>query len=325
MNVEQVNSVAELSSLARSWRELVRRVPDASVFQDPDWALPWLAHFGTDRQVQAYAIFEHGELRALLPLIRASDGALEPVGTPLNDRNELLAVDCDRLGAWRAVWAACGPALRLRMAHVPERDLRACAASAPGPTTLLACEPSPLVRLPDSWERYCGLLPRSRRRRWLGDLARLERRGGIDLVVLAGSEVTELELRDFWCRRIDQWRATGRLEELDALQHDAAFPRFLVDGGVALAARGRLVLTHLCAGGRRVASGLYLLCEHRALDYMRTYDRTLRAFGPGTLCTLLSIRYFIQRKTRIYDFGRGAEPYKFKFLAEPCELAGIAT
>lgn len=307
------------------WSALARASTLRSVFQLPEWVLPWWDFFGNDGSLWTLAIFDDGDLGAVLPLqVTANDAVLRFIGVPLNDRNSIVARDENRLGAWgcalrtmsaERTWA------RAVLTDLDDVDLACVRAS--GAVDPLPPEPSPVIHLPNTWDEYrARLLARhggrvGRRQR------RLEQDHDVVFQVLTGTDVTARALVSFYSRRLEQWRLQARLHLLSDLERHPAFPNFLATTGTALAELGQLVLAVLNVDGRPAASCLHFLWSSTALDYMGTYDLSLAQYAPGIVLTMRTIEWMIDQGVSDFDFGRGDEPYKLRLLATPRLLGGI--
>jgi CelD/BcsL family acetyltransferase involved in cellulose biosynthesis len=327
-NTTVISTLSALRALVPEWRQLAASCAPTSIFQFPEWVVPWWEAFGAGRELRVLAIYDGPRLAGVLPLASGKEDAhLEFVGEPLNDRNGMLAAADDLAEAWKAAldelcrlegW------ISLEFRPAPDGDVRACLLAVDSAmVSLLPPILSPIVELPSTWEAYLARLPKNRRRQWFSGLDRLSGAHEVELVCLTGSAITEQQLLDFHARRNEQWTRTGRYEELPELERSSAYPRFLADAGTALARIDHLLLTHLLVDGRPVASYLVPRWGGTTLDYMKTYDPRFARYRPGMLCTLLSLERIIADGYRTHDFGRGPEPYKLAFGAVRREWGGI--
>ena len=87
-----------------------------------------------------------------------------------------------------------------------------------------------------------------------------------------------------------------------------------------LAAEGMLRLYFLEVESSTVAG---ILCFERGSTtylYNNGYDRRFASLSIGTLSKLLTIKECIGRKQAVYDFLKGAEPYKRRLGGKPVPL-----
>src|SRR6185437_3463768 len=67
--LELIDSLAALEAIAGEWRELCDRAPQATIFQTPEWLLPWWKHLGGG-VIWSLALRSNGRLCAFAPLFR---------------------------------------------------------------------------------------------------------------------------------------------------------------------------------------------------------------------------------------------------------------
>jgi CelD/BcsL family acetyltransferase involved in cellulose biosynthesis len=318
-----LESVRDLRALEAAWRRLGASCTPSSTFQLADWVLPWWEAFGGRYELRVLAIYDGERLAGVLPLMLSGDGELTFVGTPLNDRNGMLARPADLGPAWRVAletladvdgWAS------FKFGPAPEGDLRACTRGKTLDVQVLPAGVSPVLDLASMRKPYLELVPKQRRQRWLRALRRLSLAHDVRFACLTGAEVTESELLAFDRRFVAHWRNDGRFDTLCDEERHPAYGSFLAKAGTALAAVGHVALTHLLVDRRPIASGLFFRWGSTVLDYKSTFERAFARFSPGVLCTLHGIEHFRSSGVALYDFGRGNEDYKFQFLAVPREL-----
>src|SRR5260370_21743891 len=87
MAVATLRSFDELQRLEPEWRDLLRRAPDATPFQSPEWLLPWWSHFG-GQEMFAVTVRDGERLEALAPLyVLRDDESDESLGMLLGTGN----------------------------------------------------------------------------------------------------------------------------------------------------------------------------------------------------------------------------------------------
>jgi CelD/BcsL family acetyltransferase involved in cellulose biosynthesis len=322
-----LRSLAELHALVPEWRELAASCDPSSIFQFPEWVVPWWEAFGAEADLVVLAVYDGARLAGVLPLMASPhDRRLGFIGGQLNARNGMLAAPDGLPAAWVAALETLSRLedwRSLEFTAAPDADVRACLAAGRLPASLLELVPSPVVHLPSTWEAYLERLPSKRRPERFRRLRELAASHEVQSVCLTGDAITEQQLLDFHARRVEQWQESGRFEGLFELQRDPAFPRFLVESGKALARLDHLVLTHLLVDGQPIASELCLRWGRTILDYLNTYERRFARFSPGFLCILLTMKDFIAEGFELRDFGPSPEPYKFYFRAVRRELGGV--
>jgi CelD/BcsL family acetyltransferase involved in cellulose biosynthesis len=92
LSVDVIRKVEQLAALVPEWRELWRRSEIATLFQSPDWLLPWWDVFGPG-ELRCVAVHCGGYLVALAPLYRETGphgSRLLPLGISLSDYLDIL-------------------------------------------------------------------------------------------------------------------------------------------------------------------------------------------------------------------------------------------
>src|SRR5947209_2989746 len=93
LEAETIGDAEGLESLRPAWRELWQRVRTGSVFQSPDWLIPWWRHFGPGRLL-CIAVRRGKDLVGFAPLYQEEDSRrLLPVGISLSDYLDVLIAD----------------------------------------------------------------------------------------------------------------------------------------------------------------------------------------------------------------------------------------
>lgn len=171
LELEVVDAAARLEALRPEWAALWRRCPAATVFQSPEWLLPWWRHLG-EGALAALALRVDGRLRALAPLyIRTADDGRRRaalLGEGVSDTLDVLAEPpLERMAAaetlawlareWRR-WDDCelqplragSPLLEAReealSGEVAEREPCPVLMLSKGATELEDCIPAPMFR-----------------------------------------------------------------------------------------------------------------------------------------------------------------------------------
>jgi CelD/BcsL family acetyltransferase involved in cellulose biosynthesis len=290
-----VLAASDLKRLQPQWRALWRRC-EAPPFQHPAWSIPWLAFA---HRAVGHAIFRRRRLVALVVLVSGERG-FHFAGHPLNDANELLAIDDEARAA--VLRAAANAHAKVVLEHLaPE-----------GPTVEMLRSVDGLhVRSAES--EFCPTLPAgaetAQRLR-----ARFERERRRAEITLHWRRPTASEVASFVERRLASWAHRGRLGELSQIERDPAFPRAFGVACGALAAEGLCHIVALAVNGRLAAEDLYLGGSRRPLLYMRSYERHTGLSSPG-----LHLIDAVRRSTPFanIDLGRGDEPYKLRLGARP--------
>lgn len=311
-----VTSPRALLELREEWAALWSRSPQATVFQHPDWVLPWCEHLFAG-ELFTLSLRVGGRLVGLAPLHRWRDGAarvLSMLGAGHADYHDLL-LDPSVAEAARsalAAWLAAHPSAWDRMevselrpgcplldlkpptgAFVVEEEQDAC------PVLMLSAEGGLDKQVPS---RMAGNLRTARRR--------AEALGEVTFESAHPGNLDEL-MEALLGLHASRWRERGDTGGLAA----EAIQRFHKDVARRLLARSMLALEALRIDGK-IVSVLYGFYDHQALRYyLGGFDPAFARASVGSLVLARAIEGALARGLAEFDFLRGREPYKYAWGA----------
>jgi CelD/BcsL family acetyltransferase involved in cellulose biosynthesis len=312
MTAEPISSYEQLAALAHEWSALVDRCPAATVFQRPEWLLPWWRHSGSGRMF-ALAFRDAGRLVGLMPaFIHEWEGRRQCtlMGTGPTDHLDLIAEpqhssDCARrvFEALRSVdWDVCD------WQDVPSESTLLAVASEGIRREVAECGPCTELALASRLAGYEESLPRGIRRniRRYGERLRLEHGARFDTVHDDQSGILLARLFELHAAR---WNAKGESGMLSGRE------AFLRDATCELA-RSNLLRMHVLYCGGIVAGVIYQIAyRDRAYAYISGFDPALETYSPGTLLLDHALRSAVSEGVRYWDFLRGRERYKLQWGA----------
>ncbi len=297
---------AGLESIAPAWAELWQRDDHSTAFQRVEWCAAWCRHLLAG-DVEALAAWRGDTLEAFLPLFRWHDGdaeVLSLLGGGVSDYLDVLvapgADDAARAlehalatRTWQRVeLSELRDGSPLLSFTLPGRDVRSLQEPCPG----LAIDPgAPLA----------GLSPRLvheieyQRRRAAREL-------GIEHVTLGAAELIDALATLHRAR----WSLRGEHGVIDDRRR-----AFLADAAAGLARRDGLLGTGVRLGGELAAVVFGFVDRDHARYYLGGFDPRHERRSPGTLAIAAAIEEAGRRGARLFDFLRGAEPYKYRFGA----------
>jgi glycosyltransferase involved in cell wall biosynthesis/CelD/BcsL family acetyltransferase involved in cellulose biosynthesis len=302
---------AALFALADQWRALWARDSTATVFQRPEWLLPWTRHLLTG-EISALALRRAGRLLALAPFFRwiDKDGArvVSLMGAGVSDYLDVVVDDEVRpeaaaaLADWlrtcadRCEWSELRPGSLLRQLGCPHSE--------EWPQELC---PALQLEGGDAWSR----VPARMRKAVAYARRHATRTLGMVLDHEADLDASFSHLESLHEAR---WRQRG-----GGMLGDARVRAFQREAAAAL--QGDLLLTTLRLGGA-VAGVLYGFHDRKATRYyLSGFDPALGRYSPGTLLVAAALDQAAARGATTFDFLRGPEPYKYAFGAkDACRL-----
>lgn len=317
---EPVTTAAALERLAPEWAALWSDAR-ASPFQSPAWLLPWWTHVGRGELASvALRSSDGGALVGLAPLYVYRDPAsgrrhLFPLGIATTDRLDIVAAP-----GWEE---AVGHALSRHLAATCDAWDIVEAPQLADDAALLA------VRWPRSWTREVTPadtnpvlpLPASIPTPMARELAYCRRRAA-----RAGEVTYELADGDSlpaWLDTLERLHAQRwALRGLPGVLQGAGVMAWHREAAPRLLQAGLLRLFGLRVGGQAVAV-LYVLADaahvprRRWSYYIGGFDPAAAALSPGTLLVGHAIERARTEGAAVFDFLRGAEPYKLRWGGVP--------
>lgn len=309
-------------SLADEWCHLLASCPSRYPYQHPDWQQVWWRHFGGERAPSTFAVRDAHRLVLVAPLMRDGADRLLLVGDPdICDYMDLIvAPDADdaAYGALLDAMAA-QPWRELTLWGVPEhsRTLQILPklAEARGWKAEEDFEAvCPRVALPASWDEYLASLGKKDRHELRRKLRRFTEAGQ--------------QMRSYAVSTPDEVRAglDDFIRLHTASRHDKRefmtpeMEAFFREMAVTLAGRGLVRLYFIELDGRRVASLLAFDTGDELLLYNSGYDPEFSFASVGIVSKALTLKAAIEDGKRVFDFMRGAEPYKYDMGGKDLEV-----
>ncbi|HLI82456.1 MAG TPA: GNAT family N-acetyltransferase [Bryobacteraceae bacterium] len=293
MDIRELASLAELESFEPEWRRLWTRDPRATLFQSPDWLLPWTRHLWGGGRLRVLTLRSQGRLCALAPFFEWGIGArcLSFLGSGISDYLDILAEpDCAQPAArlifeWLA--SECAHCQTIDLQELPPGSPLLAGAGPPWQEE--ASGVCPVVTLP-------GTVP--------PDVRRAERKLAREASVAFRQAVLLDELfhlhRARWRERHDEGvLATASLEAF----HRESAGRFL--------AAGMLRIFGLFANGQCIAVQYNFSAKRRTFAYLSGFDPAWSRYSPGAVLLKYSMERAIQEGSLEFDFLRRPEPFKY--------------
>ncbi len=304
--LELIDSFAGLTELAGEWRELCDRAPQATIFQTPDWLLPWWKHLGGG-EICSLAWRSDGRLRALAPLFRHGMPGQDVrqisfIGVGITDYLDFIAEPevAQEFALAVREWL---DSKRIEWDVVNLEELRPGAVALGfGPSE--ACSVCPVIDLPDSAEAWEASLDATHRR----NLRHASAHGGFEYT----QSPDATRFADFVRLHELSWRDRDQ----EGVLNTQALRDFYREAAEYLAAAGHLRM-HLLEHEGAVAGAIFgMRYKSRGYAYLGGFDPALRKLSPGTVLMWRAIACGISAGAKEWDLLRGAEAYKYLWGAK---------
>ena len=314
--------------LSDVWDELLAADVDATPFASPEfhsawWQVwgdrvePWIALVRDGSDVCALAplaITRHGPIRALRPLAGDLGDHWDVVARP-ETRSAAHAALAGELARRRTEWDA------LILRGLPPASSLARSLEAQGLRVRMPpLRTCPRLDLPRTFDEYLAALPRSRRENVRRHLRRLDD-GTVSLHEIRGDRELGRTVAEGHDVRLRQWAARGKT--LYGLHRTSEFRDFLVAAARLLVPKGRMLVWEIRQGETLAGVHLNLVDDHTFYVYVPTYDPAFARLGIGKIATAFGIRASIDAGRRWFDFGTGADAYKYFFGARDVGTSSI--
>jgi CelD/BcsL family acetyltransferase involved in cellulose biosynthesis len=317
---ERISTLEDLERAGAGWRSLWRRIPTRTVFQSPDWLIPWWRHFAPG-QLTSIALWRGEDLAGIAPLYREEGSRrLLPLGISLSDCLDVLVEEESSGSVQRAMEAeiaritGCAeicfpdvaPNASVLSLTLPGFSARRSAGQASPELTLGPAE-TPLESVP------------AHQRQNLRTAENRARRRGCMTGEIAAEDLPRL-LPALMQLHSARQRHLGR----DGLAGDRRVLPFFTEAFTALAHEGVVRAYLMACEARPIGFYLGFLYSGRASYYFGGFDPEFAFESPGTSLIGHAMRCAAAEGARIFDFLRGAEPYKYAWGARDRPLLSLS-
>ncbi len=308
------------------WRELEPRARHATPFMSSGWAQAWWRHYGEGVTPCVVEVRDGGRAVGLAPLVQRRRGplrVLEPVGMDPGDYWTVLAEP----GLEAPVQAAVLDALRARRGHwdawilrcLPvESTLEAAVDRAGLPSLVRPRIPAPGIDLPDSFDAYLRSVSSNRRQNLRRHLRRLDE-GEVTLRPVTDPDALPATIRRWQGFREAQWSAQEKA--INPAHLSARLAAFVTDCARDLLPTGQVLIWEFEVAGEVVGCYVNFADDEAFNWWLGGFDPAHAKLGLGKIAIAHGIRTSIDAGRARFDFGRGAEPYKYWYGALDRPLA----
>jgi CelD/BcsL family acetyltransferase involved in cellulose biosynthesis len=317
---ETIATSEGLDRLHTRWRALWRRAAAATVFQSPDWLIPWWRHFAPG-PLACIALWRGEDLVGLAPLYREEGSRrVMPLGISLSDYLDVLVVHDGADVVLSAMRREIARALDCREICFPDVGPNASIRSLECDTLTISegmGQRAPELAL-GSAEHPLKNVPAHQRQNLRTAENRARRRGCVVSEATAGSvpQFVPLLMHLHSARR----RHLGE----EGLAEDPRVLPFFVQAFAALACEGVVRAYSIACDGRLIGGYLGFLHRGRASYYFGGFDPAFAFESPGTLLIGHAMRCAAAEGAHAFDFLRGAEPYKYAWGARDRQLLSLS-
>jgi len=322
MHIVRWNSLEECDQ--QGWRELIKRCPEATVFQRLEWATAWWEVFKEPNWTPSiFAAYEGDELLSIAPLYsrqhpRASSlpESIRFIGEEHADYQGFItaAGSAAVTGVLlNAILTAFPRGVTINFDQIPqssrlELTLRERRTAHPFTMLLLHSTACPWINLLDRTRVESLFAKRSLRRH----TSRIAKLGRLEIVHERDPDFARAMLPQFFDQHIRRWAGTG-FPSLFERPANRRFYERLVD---LLGDQGLLVFSMMTIDGQAAAFHFGLRSGSRLLWYKPAFEPALARYSPGEVLLGGLIRYAVTESYDAFDFTRGDERFKSRFASD---------
>lgn len=317
IELRSLTALPALREIEREWTELWNRCPGLTIFQSPDWLIPWVEAFAPHRLWVLEARCDH-TLVGLAPFFiygTGEDRIVAPLGAGVSDYLDVLIDPStpEALDAMlRFIWNHASEWTELQfpdlqaVSPLVSHDIRSALAAGNREhftQRLTASDFCPQLNLPASMDDLRTVVPAKQIRNLRAARRQLDR----SKVGLADRTSLDEYLDALFRLHDKRWQRNGeqgvladpRVKEL----HRRVAPRLLESGVL------RVFGLRQC--GQLIACLMAFFERDAARLYMQGYDPDWARFSPGAQLIGAALEQAISEKKRVADFMRGRETYKY--------------
>lgn len=313
-----------MPAVQEAWGSLHQKSGSQNPFAHPAWCTTWAQFYAPGRLRLLTDADDDGNLRAILPLAVTglSGRHWTTAGSPLADFGDPLVASELQPGETvvqmlAAIWEQWGSVTLGGLDESMAGHLASAGLRHGLNVRVVGTEICPRIDTLSASPWLEGLSPSRRRRITVARRLIQERMTAVFRVADTPKTIPAAAWR-FDKLRLQSWWQRNRLNELPPVIRTIQHSRFLVAACTRLAEHGCAEVVELVAGERLLAAAVLFHSGSSTLLAMKATDTRLGTrFSPGLALDAFVMNQAASRGSRIVEFGRGDEPYKFVLGAQP--------
>ncbi|HCI85641.1 MAG TPA: hypothetical protein DHV68_02215 [Dehalococcoidia bacterium] len=299
--------------LANHWQQLITHCDEPTFFDSLTWHKTWWSKFGNDAELKLLVVrSSNGELAMIAPMMIEGSEISFLGGADLVDYHDFLTRDrqnSDYVDAVVSKVSSMNGINKIVLQSIPGNSptigqFREAVENHGWKVSLEQEDVAPRMELPASWDDYVSGLRKKDRHELRRKLRRLDGAGEYRHVELKSPEDITDAMPEFM--RLHRMSTPDKNEFMTEDRE-----QFFTKIAVELAREGITRLTFLEFEGQREATSLSFVCGGVRYLYNSGYNPAQYKLSVGLINHALSIKSSIQDGSRIFDFMRGNEPYKY--------------
>ncbi len=324
LTVSVADNLSLVEDLVPEWLELLQRVPEHSIFQRPEWNIPWLKCFAINRKIYFLVVRDDAKLVGLAPIIirerkfikkfnvfefagaanYASDYADFIVENNREDVRDLIIDNLINNPDWNFI----------KLNNVPSNSDTVKKFELKLKYEIRTCTETPAFIINNEADKQKLLSHKSLKRHFNGFM----RDGSLKIHHLTETETILPYLDAFFEQHVERWGK--RKKSLFICNEQKEFYRLLVN---ELPKCKSLVFTVLECGDDIIAFHFGLNYLGKFYWYKPSFNIKLRQRSPGEALLQSLFQYTVDNDLNVFDFTVGEEAFKYRFsniITSNCKL-----
>jgi CelD/BcsL family acetyltransferase involved in cellulose biosynthesis len=330
LKVEIVRDLERFNALAPEWERLVNRWAADPLFLSHTWFQAWWDSFGAGRELHIVTLRSSGELVAAAPMMRTRAGlyglkvdTLQGIYNPHTPRYDFIVGNNQEFRFYEAIWNELvrgRPSDMIMLPQIPDgsrtiRSMQTLAERAGWLSGQWVAPVSPFITLGCNYEAFFNTLKGGCRYNLRKRYERLNKLGPVDVEVITEHSAVREAMKDGLRIEAAAWK--GR--EGTAILSDPAVVEFYIRLAERQAELGRLRLTFLRMGGKRISFN-YVLHDRKKLYGVKIgYDPEYHTYSPGNMLLNLILQTACDEGIEEYDFLGVDDEWKFEWTKQSRE------
>ena len=334
MRVTLVEEIEELRPYRSAWRTLLVATPQATFFQSLEWLEVYWKHFGKDKRLRVFLVYDGDELAGIVPLMVTTEptkvGKVRFLTYPLDywgsfygpigpKADAVLQAVLEALPAFPDDWDVLE--LRWVDGSRPEAEQFRLVMERCGFSPLVTIlDHTAIIRLEGTWDDYW----KSRTSKWRNNYRRWTRRlselGTVEHVRYRPQGAAVGDGDPQWslfeaCQQVARASWQSRSRDGTTICHEAIRP-FIRDAHAAAASLGALDVNLLLLDGRPAAFAYNYRFQKSLYGLRVGYDPEFARGGVGNVLYAKIIESSFALGDELYDLGPGSLECKRYFHTE---------
>lgn len=332
LTISKINSFEELLKLENEWNTMLEKSHTNTIFLTFEWITNWWKCFGDDKKLFVLLVKEEGTIIGIAPLMITTikrfgitTNKVEFIGMPLSDYSDLIVSEksaevlekiYNYLLENKKEWSF------VKLDRIPEKsstlDLSKEILKSKKLSKFLLSDKYLSFVFDDTWETYKNEINSKKMKE---RIRYFTNRGELLLSRCDNNSVEAKELLNiFFEQHKERWNKTN----IPSMFNEESYKKFFEHLVTSLLKKGQIDLFYLSFNKKPIAFDIDFFYDNRCLAYTSSYDINYAKQSPGKILTNYLLEYCASNNLKEYNFLRGGEKYKLKYVNKTTKNIGIS-